>query len=394
MAEYTTFRRHKCCVCLAEWLPVLEREAVRRGILKRNIDIAQLTGTSVGASAGTHAKGGVFDLWNYSPAFIRLCRDMGADATWHRRRSQGPWSPHAHGVLTGCPHNSPARYQIDEVRNNQNGLVGNARDDGPRPLSGRTWKQGIEWAKAQGGPVPTPPTPTVTVFDHAHWNVASPKPGWFKYSWDSRKERIGQTLKDLSCSIVTTNETHYSYQTADILRHLGDHYRHVSSPIGNDLFFDDTKYDQTRPYVEYDLGAQARKAGVLHLNRVQTGRALTIVNTHFPYGSASLRAVAARSLVKLLATVDGPIVLAGDFNNESFASGTPHYYLRRAGYDFMREQATITNGSKPEYPAQGRWLCDIATRQAGPAEITGGALTLTSSTLSDHRPIKARVEIR
>lgn len=393
MADYTTFRGKKCCVCMAEWLPVLEREAVKRGILKRNIDIAQLTG-NVGASAGTHSKGGAFDLFNYSADMVKLARQMGADASWHRRRSQGPWVPHLHGVLRGCPHNAPARYQIGAVDAGYNGLGAGGRggrDDGPRPLSGRTWKQGIAWAG--GAPAPTP-TPTVTVFDHAHWNVASPKPGWFPYSWDSRKDAIGEQLKALSCSIVTTNETHYTYQTADILRHLGDHYRHVSSPIGNDLFFDDTKYDQTRAYKEYSLNAQVRFAGVLHLVRTQTGQPLTIVNTHFPYASASLRATAARNLVALLKTVDGPIILAGDFNNESFATGTPHYYLRRAGYDFMREQATITNGSKPEYPKKNQWLSDIATRQAGPAEITGGILTLTSPKLSDHRPLKARIEIR
>ena len=154
------FRGRRACTCLAEWIPVLEKEAVRRKIIKKNVDIAQLIG-GVAASGGTHRTGGAFDVWQTSKAFVRLCRDMGADASWHRKRSQGPWSPHTHGVLTGCPHNGPARYQITEVKNNQNGLRGNARDDGPRPLSGRTYKQGIAWAKAQGKPTqPTPKPPS------------------------------------------------------------------------------------------------------------------------------------------------------------------------------------------------------------------------------------------
>jgi hypothetical protein len=82
---------------------------------------------------------------------------MGADATWHRPYN---WDgdgggEHVHRVLTGCPHNTPARYQIDAVRAGYNGLghLGRgARDDGPRPLSGRTWREGIQWAKEQENP--------------------------------------------------------------------------------------------------------------------------------------------------------------------------------------------------------------------------------------------------
>jgi hypothetical protein len=76
---------------------------------------------------------------------------MGADATFERPPN---WDGdggvhHVHSVLTGCPHNEPARYQIDAVRAGQNGLANHGPDTGPRPLSGRTWRQGIEWAKQQ-----------------------------------------------------------------------------------------------------------------------------------------------------------------------------------------------------------------------------------------------------
>jgi hypothetical protein len=35
------------------------------------------------------------------------------------------------------------------VRAGLNGLANRGKDDGPRPLSGRTWQQGIDWAKEQ-----------------------------------------------------------------------------------------------------------------------------------------------------------------------------------------------------------------------------------------------------
>lgn len=144
------FRGHTACPCLAAWLPVYEKELLRRGVIKKNIDIYQLIG-GASASAGTHAKGGAFDILQSSTEAVYVARQMGADATWRRTPAQG-FSYHAHGVLRGCPHNYPARYQIDAVDDGYNGLGKGGRggkDDGYRPLSHRSWKQGIEWAKKQ-----------------------------------------------------------------------------------------------------------------------------------------------------------------------------------------------------------------------------------------------------
>jgi len=151
-----SFRGKKCCSCLAKWLPAYEAVLLRRGLIRVSLDVYQLTGKAK-ASAGTHAGGGAFDLGQFSDAQMAVARQMGADATWHRRKAQGFDVDHAHGVLRGCPHNGPARYQITAVDLGYNGL-GTAgrggRDDGPRPLSKRTWSQGIEWAKTQATPKP------------------------------------------------------------------------------------------------------------------------------------------------------------------------------------------------------------------------------------------------
>lgn len=147
------FRGYPACPCLAAWLPVFEAELQRRGLLVGPLRIYQLIGGAA-ASGGTHATGGAFDLLDLPGAEDQwVARQMGADATWARLYN---WDgrggmAHTHGVLTGCPHNGPARYQIDAVRAGFNGLGAGGRgapDPGPRPLSGRTWQQGIEWAQA------------------------------------------------------------------------------------------------------------------------------------------------------------------------------------------------------------------------------------------------------
>lgn len=144
------FRGFPCCSCLAAWLAAFEAELLRRGVIRERLDVYQLTGDAP-QSGGTHA-GGAFDIGQMSDETILVARQMGADATWARTRAQGFSLPHTHGVLRGCRHNKPARYQIAAVDAGFNGLGLGGRageDDGPRPLSKRSWRAGIRWAKRQ-----------------------------------------------------------------------------------------------------------------------------------------------------------------------------------------------------------------------------------------------------
>lgn len=170
-----TFRGKPACSCLITWLPVFEAELLRRGVIKRSIDVAQLIGGAK-ASGGTHSTGGAFDVWQRDAVTIKVAREMGA-ATWARTRAQG-FDPHAHGVLNGCPHNKPARYQIAALLLGRNGLGWKGlkgRDDGPAPRKLRTWQQGIAWAKAlQPKPIPAPvPTVYYVIEDRAHGYAAT-----------------------------------------------------------------------------------------------------------------------------------------------------------------------------------------------------------------------------
>jgi hypothetical protein len=182
------FRGKPACSCLVAWLVAYERELLRRGLIKYNLDVYQLIG-GAGASAGTHRTGGAFDLGQFSTEALKVARQMGADADWHRTPNQG-FIHHAHGVLRGCPHNGPARYQITAVDAGYNGLGLNGhggRDDGPRPLSGRTWDQGIKWAAAQGTTPVNPAAKTVTLSDphitESSWLALSTKfPGKYAYT--------------------------------------------------------------------------------------------------------------------------------------------------------------------------------------------------------------------
>lgn len=149
------------CGCLIEWLPVLEALLKARGLITSSIDVWQLTGGAK-ASGNTHSQGGAFDLlYQTTPEHVAVAREMGAPATWARKVAQGFAKDHTHGVLSGCPHNSPAAYQITAQRRGYNGLgqatsgpyAGQwgygARDEFPAPQTYRTWTQGIAWAQAQ-----------------------------------------------------------------------------------------------------------------------------------------------------------------------------------------------------------------------------------------------------
>jgi hypothetical protein len=148
------FRGLPACTCQAAWIPVYEHELQRRGILDGPLSIAQLIGGFSG-SGGTHVTGGASDFWltgKTAEAAVWVARQMGADATWHRLPN---WDgdggdEHIHSVLRGCGHASlSAKSQIVAVDHNGDGLLGDAPDPGPRPLSGRTWQQGIEWQRQE-----------------------------------------------------------------------------------------------------------------------------------------------------------------------------------------------------------------------------------------------------
>jgi hypothetical protein len=161
------YRGEWACPCQLIWLPVYERALRYFDVIgpAEVVDYAQLIGGFSG-SGGTHGDldsrgnftrgGGAADIWITGPRADRavwVARQMGADATWRRLAGwDGPGSDeHIHSVLRDCPHlTQSAVAQILAVDSGGDGLGGTSiPDPGPRPLSKRTWREGIQWFTQQ-----------------------------------------------------------------------------------------------------------------------------------------------------------------------------------------------------------------------------------------------------
>ena len=88
----------------------------------------------VGASAGTHDGGGVFDFSVRGLTLTQINRRVRAlrrvgFAAWHRVPSEGGWTAHIHAVAVGCDDLSPsAERQVAALRRGRNGLRSNKSD--------------------------------------------------------------------------------------------------------------------------------------------------------------------------------------------------------------------------------------------------------------------------
>jgi LysM repeat protein len=87
--------------------------------------------TSVSASAGTHAGGGVVDITSSSWEWAKALRRVGF-AAWVRTPSEGPWGYHIHAVAIGDRELSgSAARQEAAYFNGRNALANNRADTAP-----------------------------------------------------------------------------------------------------------------------------------------------------------------------------------------------------------------------------------------------------------------------
>jgi hypothetical protein len=135
-----SFRGGRTCVCVAFSLPLVEREMIRRGLIKRSIDVWQFGyRNDVKASAGYHARGGNTDVAQFSDEQLRCWRECG----WAmQRRDVGFATKHGHGWPVGCPHLAK-QDQVKSWLKGRNGLVGNGKIAGPGPVGTDTphWRE-------------------------------------------------------------------------------------------------------------------------------------------------------------------------------------------------------------------------------------------------------------
>lgn len=157
------------CECVRDWWPLVQRMALKRGLIKQKLDVMQgcYSGGRVAASASTHNGGGVLDIAQTSQAVNDLLEQAGAAAFVRSPEDGMVW--HCHMILIGCPHLdgvptqgrtrvTSAAKQVEDWKRGLNGLANNARDrDQTRPNPIRSWSQGLTWMQSQLGNVPLAP---------------------------------------------------------------------------------------------------------------------------------------------------------------------------------------------------------------------------------------------
>jgi hypothetical protein len=145
MAERLPFRGGLTCSCVVESLPWVELRMILDGLITDSIDIFQLGyRDDVGASAGTHNRGGSVDTGQFHAAQIDVWRRFG----WTMQdRSPFFALDHGHGYPYKCPHLSPAALeQQRDWDNRKNGLVSGGPVIGRWPVL--PWKQALAKEKA------------------------------------------------------------------------------------------------------------------------------------------------------------------------------------------------------------------------------------------------------
>jgi hypothetical protein len=133
------------CRCVVESLPWVELDMIRRGIIRNNMDLAQLGYRSdVSASAGTHAAGGCTDGWGqWDEEAIDVQRLWGWTS---QRRDLRGIGTHWHGWPYGCPHLSPAaQAQSRDWDRRDAGLQGGGQVVGRWPI--KRWNDALEERK-------------------------------------------------------------------------------------------------------------------------------------------------------------------------------------------------------------------------------------------------------
>lgn len=163
--ERISFRGGLTCICVVTSLPFVEADMKKKGLIKNSVDFFQLGYNKGGvrASAGTHDRGGVADVAQFSDACLAVWRAWGWE-TQHRTRAQG-FDPHGHAVLKGCPHvSSGARYQASEWEAGRDGLLrkGPITGPGPKGRATPTWQNAVKTR-------PKPPTLKKDDLDMATW---------------------------------------------------------------------------------------------------------------------------------------------------------------------------------------------------------------------------------
>jgi hypothetical protein len=154
------------CDCIIAFLLAGERLGLAKGLIKKELDIVQLTGDAA-ASGNVHRLGAAFDVLQFTAPWVIIWREMGS-SFWPRldpnpTKAGDLWdnNEHGHGGIT-CPHDDLIAYQMVAYKRGYSGLgkassgtyagqwgYGSLDPNRYRPKVYRTWREGIAWADAQ-----------------------------------------------------------------------------------------------------------------------------------------------------------------------------------------------------------------------------------------------------
>lgn len=393
------------------WLEAYEAEALRRnragklGYIKYGLDIFQTIGGAA-KSGGTHLEGVCIDTAQISFEMVALAREMGADASWHRKKN---WDGkggivHCHINLRGIG-NVHAIYQYTSTKSGvdhgKNGLANGAKDDGPKPLSKRTYKQGIDHAKALAAAADAPPLPPVVIPDTAltfgYWNLF----GTYKPT-DIDKARFRAQIglmRAMKVSLLVALELHEENGSAGMLAWYKIELAKYGFAVaegkgGNHLIYDPKKYEIL---AGFNASMGSRWASKWNLRRIDTGLPFWVAAFHTPAGSTPARVLARNSETKkFLAWISGlqRVLVAIDKNNYADNVGTPTRQLRTAGFTSLYSALAIENeqfNSHHDGKDAGHHIDSIEAGRL--VTFTGGKQWRTAA-LADHDALVANVLIK
>ena len=141
---------------------------------------------------------------------------------------------------------------------------------------------------------------------------------------------------------------------------------------------------------KYENKRVAERRGMLHVEVDVSGKVLHFVSTHLDYQYADGRLFEAEQLLRFLAEVKAPLIVAGDFNDEPSGST----YKLMSGRLSDAWVSARAKGDGLSYPAD-KPVKRIDYVFARPAErIKTKRAWMVNTVASDHLPVVADLEIR
>ena len=141
---------------------------------------------------------------------------------------------------------------------------------------------------------------------------------------------------------------------------------------------------------KYENRREAERRGMLRVEVELSGRIINFVTTHLDYQFADGRVFETEQLLKFLASVKGPLIVVGDFNDEPSGDA---YELMLTGF----QDAWVSAKAKESglsYPADkpAKRIDYVFTRQSD--RIRAQQAWLVNTLASDHLPVVTDLEIR